>query len=156
MLASKELFTFFRLLLKDFSAAQGTFARHFVDDALGIFTLRITGAGQKFAETAVLNHHLSSALLADDVRFLIRDTIAYSFGFHLGLFKIFFKSVVKAVQNLRPLFIAVRNFIKIFFHISGKIRVYNLRKVLLHQLSRHFAKLRRLELLALALDIVSP
>ena len=71
MLAAVIGLSGFGLLRKNLSSAERTFAGGFHHNALGVFAVRVAGAGKELAVTTVLNHHFAAAFFADHVGFFL-------------------------------------------------------------------------------------
>ena len=73
----------------------------------------------------------------------------------LGGFEGGIKIVIERAQHIHPVGGALLDIIELSLHLCREIRIHNMRKMLLHHLGRDLTEHRRLELLAVALDIHS-
>ena len=119
-----------------------------------LLTVREARAGQELSVRTILDDHISSAFLADDIRLLIRD---------LDLLQILLGCLYRLIQ------IRVESSLRLFssvpcrpptgiqqrLHIRGKIHIHDARESILHNIIYDLAKLRHIQVLIFLNDIAA-
>ena len=123
----------FGLALEHTAAAFGAPARHPLHNGLRILTLRVTGAGQKPAEPARLDHHIPATDLANLVGDLLRHLEAHILQCLLCVGQLFAEIRVEIGQNLLPGQFTFFHLIQLLLHTGSEFYVHNVIESLHHQ-----------------------
>ena len=144
-----------RLLLDYLSAADRAGRTSVLGQRLGVGALGEARAGQELTEASGLDDHLTSALLADYVGFLVRDLDARLIQVLLGLFERAGEPVIEGVQQLHIGDLTGFDLVELVFHVGRKLIVCDRLELINQQTGHALAQRGRTQAAVFLADVVA-